>query len=110
MTLLEEPQQQQSDVMFMSQNPMSQDNNQPSYKELRKKYSETLMAKYDDLTSLIEGDIEAGSVEFHKAYLKFNRQVYLVEETYLKEKLTFKRALTLCKSLLKLCGVQNVND
>lgn len=68
------------------------------------------MLRYDDLTNIIEGDIDASNVEFHKAYFKFKRQVYLVEETYLKEKLTFKRALTLCKSLLKLCGVQNVND
>lgn len=90
---------------------MSQADNQPSYKELRKKFSDQLQQSYDDLTNIIEQtDIEATNADFHRCYFKFKRQVYLVEETYLKEKLTFKRALTLCKSLLKLCGVQNVND
>jgi hypothetical protein len=43
-------------------------------------------------------------------YSKFTRYKHLVEETYLKEKLVFKRSLVLCKSLLKYCGVKDVND
>ena len=63
------------------------------------------------MTNLIERDDEAADFsELNQAFKKFKLQVHLVEETYLKEKLTFKRALTLCKSLLKLCGVQDVND
>jgi len=46
------------------------------------------------------------SVEFSK----FNRYKNLVEETYLKEKCCFKRALILCKAMLKQCGVRDVND
>ena len=34
----------------------------------------------------------------------------LVEETHLKEKLSYKRALTLCRSLLKHCRLANVHD
>ena len=43
-------------------------------------------------------------------FSKFNRLKNLVEETYLKEKLVFKRSLMLCKSLLKHCGVKDVSD
>ena len=34
----------------------------------------------------------------------------MVEETHLKEKLCFKRALILCRGLLKMCRLANVND
>jgi hypothetical protein len=41
---------------------------------------------------------------------KFNRYKNLVEETYLKEKCCIKRALVLCKAMLKQCGIRDVND
>ena len=36
--------------------------------------------------------------------------MHLVEETHLKEKLSYKRALILCRSLLKQCRLANVHD
>jgi len=53
-----------------------------------------------------DDNINQLSLEFSK----FNRFKNLVEETYLKEKCCFKRALVLCKAMLKQCGVRDVND
>ena len=53
-----------------------------------------------------EFDIEV----FHKNFRQLRLFVQLVEETHLKEKLSYKRALTLCRTLLKQCRLANVND
>ena len=47
---------------------------------------------------------------FNKTMKQLHIFVELVEETHLKEKLSYKRALTLCRSLLKQCRLSNVND
>ena len=47
---------------------------------------------------------------FNKTYKQLQIFVQLVEETHLKEKLSYKRALILCRSLLKQCRLSNVND
>ena len=51
-----------------------------------------------------EGDDDPGRL--NAEFSKFSRFKNLVEECYLKDKLVFKRALILCKSLLKQCGVR----
>ena len=47
---------------------------------------------------------------FNKTYKQIQVFVQLVEETHLKEKLSYKRALILCRSLLKQCRLANVHD
>jgi len=47
---------------------------------------------------------------FNKTFKQLQIFVQLVEETHLKEKLSYKRALILCRSLLKQCRLTNVND
>jgi len=82
---------------------------QPSFKQIRTRFEQQLQSKATDITQLLENDeddIHKLSVEFSK----FNRFKNLVEETYLKEKCCFKRALILCKAMLKQCGVRDVND
>jgi len=59
---------------------------------------------------MLEENDDADFKRLNLEFSKFNRYKNLVEETYLKEKLTFKRALILCKSMLKQCGVKDVND
>lgn len=59
---------------------------------------------------MLEENDDVDFKQLNLAFSKFNRYKNLVEETYLKEKLCFKRALILCKSMLKNCGVKDVND
>lgn len=47
---------------------------------------------------------------FKKTFRQLSIFVELVEETNLKEKLSYKRALILCRSLLKQCRLANVHD
>jgi len=48
--------------------------------------------------------------EFNHGMTKFNKLMSLVEEVNLKEKFCYKRALVLCRSLLKQCRQTNEND
>ena len=47
---------------------------------------------------------------FNKTFSQLQLYVQLVEETHLKEKLSYKRALILCRTLLKQCRLKNAND
>ena len=47
---------------------------------------------------------------FNKALSKLHFYVQLVEETNLKEKLGNKRALMLCRTLLKQCRLKNSGE
>ena len=74
-----------------------------TYLQLRSKYEKQLEGKVGEISELLEenaDDIQKINLEFSK----FNRYKNLVEECYLKDKLIFKRALILCKALLKQCG------
>lgn len=68
-----------------------------------------MQSKVEELGQIIEeGDDDPGRL--NAEFSKFSRFKNLVEECYLKDKLVFKRALILCKSLLKQCGVRDVQD
>jgi len=81
-----------------------------SYPSLRAKFMKKINEKVDMLHSLgtDEGDFDIDT--FNKAIRQLQVYVQLVEETNLKEKLSYKRALTLCRTLLKQCRLRNVND
>lgn len=78
-------------------------------KDIRTKFEKELNDKADQIGMLIEKLSECPVVsendqaDLNREYTKFMRLKHCVEECYLKEKLVFKRALVLCRSLLKYC-------
>jgi hypothetical protein len=82
----------------------------PSFRQIRARYEQQLQAKADEIGQIIEESSESDLQRLNLEFSKFTRLKHLVEETYLKEKLVFKRSLMLCKSLLKHCGVKDVSD
>ena len=47
---------------------------------------------------------------FNKTFSQLKVYIQLVEETHLKERLSYKRALTLCRTLLKECRLRSINN
>lgn len=82
----------------------------PTFKQIRDKYNVQLEAKAEEIGLIIEENIDLDLRRLNVEFSKFNRFKNLIEETYLKEKLIFKRALVLAKSLLKHCGAKDVTD
>jgi hypothetical protein len=80
----------------------------PSYNQIKAKYEAHLQDKVNLIGQIIEEDDNLSQLNIE--FSKFNRYKNLVEECYLKQKLVFKRALQLCKALLKQCGGQDVQD
>lgn len=82
----------------------------PSFETIREKF----MAKIDEKVGAIhtigadEDDVDIEVI--NKLFSQVNAYVEIVEETHLKEKLSYKRALILCRSLLKQCRLANVHD
>ena len=62
------------------------------------------------LQSLGNDDSDFDMKVFNKTFSQLKLYVQLVEETHLKEKLSYKRALILCRTMLKQCRLKNVND
>ena len=72
----------------------------PSFKALKEDYMKKLEANIDQLQhNEDEDDFDMDS--FNKKYKKVQKFVSLIEEVNLKEKLCFKRALIMCRGLLK---------
>lgn len=71
------------------------------FKEIRQKLEKSLQERANQIGLLIE--TQAPQKDLDQEFAKFKRLKNMVEECYLKEKLVFKRALVLCRSLLKFC-------
>lgn len=100
-------------AMMFSQIPAHQQMEQgptPSFGKIRAKFMAKIEKKADVLQSMGDEEGEFDIEAFNKMYKQIQIFVQLVEETHLKEKLCYKRALILCRSLLKQCRLANVND
>ena len=74
----------------------------PSFKVIRNKFMSKIHQKVELLQNIdVEVNEDVDIDAFNKTYRQIQIFVQLVEETHLKEKLSYKRALILCRSLLK---------
>ena len=81
----------------------------PSFKTIREEFMRKLETNIDELQGYDEEE-DLNLDSFNKRYRKVQKFVGLIEEVNLKEKLCFKRALIMCRGLLKQCRLADVND
>lgn len=77
---------------------------------MKERFEVKFYSKHDSINELCLNEDLFEMSEFKKLYKELNHWLDLIEEVTLKEKLCFKRALILCRSLLKECRIMDVND
>ena len=74
------------------------------------KQREYFLKKLEHYQDKLQSEEVFDQNSFNRNLAKFKKLIALTEEVNLKEKFTIKRALVLCRSLLKACRQTNEND
>ena len=80
-----------------------QEDYQINYRKLRDEVQKKMDQKLESINDLFASE-DYEPADLNKIMIKVHHYVRLIEEYNLKEKLSYKRALSMCLILLKQCG------